>query len=397
MCDCDRALELISLRLDGALLPEEAGELEEHLEHCPPCRSLAQELEALHRAMPELEEEPPADLHRRIVAAVEQEPRRPAAPSKKVWRTWQRWGSLAAVFAVIIAGAGLLPSIGGGGSSGGAAPQVASVETASLPEDEAESSAKMAPTDGSAAPSPAIQGSGGDSLPESGEEEAVPESSALPEGGGAVRVQTSAVPSEGEKEDGSSAQPAADAPPAQTAGAGGGETQSVQAPALYQAAPEAAAVDESVRMQAAQGEAAAGESVQAPAPEEEDVPQADAGVDAVLDAETAEEGSVPPQTAGGADAPGAEPDAAPGEEARAAMEQSALEWLSEQDLAPAEEGEISFARPTPAERSAGQWLGEIPEDLWKVTVPLSGGESAVLFCDGETCAVAGALDLPSGN
>ena len=397
MCDCDRALELISLRLDGALLPEEAGELEEHLEHCPPCRSLAQELEALHRAMPELEEEPPADLHRRIVAAVEQEPRRPAAPSKKVWRTWQRWGSLAAVFAVIIAGAGLLPSIGGGGSSGGAAPQVASVETASLPEDEAESSAKMAPTDGSAAPSPAIQGSGGDSLPESGEEEAVPESSALPEGGGAVRVQTSAVPSEGEKEDGPSAQPAADAPPAQAAGAGGGEPTSVQAPALYQAAPEAAAVDESVRMQAAQGEAAAGESVQAPAPEEEDVPQADAGVDAVLDAETAEEGSVPPQTAGGADAPGAEPDAAPGEEARAAMEQSALEWLSEQDLAPAEEGEISFARPTPAERSAGQWLGEIPEDLWKVTVPLSGGESAVLFCDGETCAVAGALDLPSGN
>lgn len=391
MCDCDRALELISLRLDGALLPEEAGELEEHLEHCPPCRSLAQELEALHRAMPELEEEPPADLHRRIVAAVEQEPRRPAAPSKKVWRTWQRWGSLAAVFAVIIAGAGLLPSIGGGGSSGGAAPQVASVETASLPEDEAESSAKMAPTDDSAAPSPAIQGSGGDSLPESGEEEAVPKED------GAAGAQTSAVPPEGEKEDGPSTQPAADAPPAQTAGAGGGEPTSVQAPALYQAAPEAAAVDESVRMQAAQGEAAAGESVQAPAPEEEDVPQADAGVDAVLDAETAEEGSVPPQTAGGADAPGAEPDAAPGEEARAAMEQSALEWLSEQDLAPAEEGEISFARPTPAERSAGQWLGEIPEDLWKVTVPLSGGESAVLFCDGETCAVAGALDLPSGN
>ena len=391
MCDCDRALELISLRLDGALLPEEAGELEEHLEHCPPCRSLAQELEALHRAMPELEEEPPADLHRRIVAAVEQEPRRPAAPSKKVWRTWQRWGSLAAVFAVIIAGAGLLPSIGGGGSSGGAAPHVASGGTDSLPGDGGESSAKMAPTDDSAAPSPAIQGSGGDSLPESGEEEAVPKED------GAAGAQTSAVPPEGEKEDGPSTQPAADAPPAQTAGAGGGEPTSVQAPALYQAAPEAAAVDESVRMQAAQGEAAAGESVQAPAPEEEDVPQADAGVDAVLDAETAEEGSVSSQTAGGADAPGAEPDAAPGEEARAAMEQSALEWLSEQDLAPAEEGEISFARPTPAERSAGQWLGEIPEDLWKVTVPLSGGESAVLFCDGETCAVAGALDLPSGN
>ena len=391
MCDCDRALELISLRLDGALLPEEAGELEEHLEHCPPCRSLAQELEALHRAMPELEEEPPADLHRRIVAAVEQEPRRPAAPSKKVWRTWQRWGSLAAVFAVIIAGAGLLPSIGGGGSSGGAAPQVASVETASLPEDEAESSAKMAPTDDSAAPSPAIQGSGGDSLPESGEEEAVPKEE------GAAGPQNPAAAPEGEKAAGPRTRPAADAPPAQTAGAGGGEPTSVQAPALYQAAPEAAAVDESVRMQAAQGEAAAGESVQAPAPEEEDVPQADAGVDAVLDAETAEEGSVSSQTAGGADAPGAEPDAAPGEEARAAMEQSALEWLSEQDLAPAEEGEISFARPTPAERSAGQWLGEIPEDLWKVTVPLSGGESAVLFCDGETCAVAGALDLPSGN
>ena len=35
MTDCDRALELISAGLDGALTPEEKDWLEKHLEHCP--------------------------------------------------------------------------------------------------------------------------------------------------------------------------------------------------------------------------------------------------------------------------------------------------------------------------------------------------------------------------
>ena len=38
MTDCDRALELISAGLDGALTPEEKDWLEKHLEHCPACR-----------------------------------------------------------------------------------------------------------------------------------------------------------------------------------------------------------------------------------------------------------------------------------------------------------------------------------------------------------------------
>ena len=51
MCDCDRALELISLDLDGALTPQERQELEAHLPglHCgscgaPSCRAFAEDV-----------------------------------------------------------------------------------------------------------------------------------------------------------------------------------------------------------------------------------------------------------------------------------------------------------------------------------------------------------------
>lgn len=41
MCTCERALELISLGLDGEWKEEERQELEEHLAHCGDCRALA--------------------------------------------------------------------------------------------------------------------------------------------------------------------------------------------------------------------------------------------------------------------------------------------------------------------------------------------------------------------
>ena len=47
MSGCERALDLIGLRLDGPLSPEEQRELDAHLEQCPACRAAARELEEL--------------------------------------------------------------------------------------------------------------------------------------------------------------------------------------------------------------------------------------------------------------------------------------------------------------------------------------------------------------
>ena len=55
---CDKYLELLSARLDGALTGEEERELEEHLAICPGCRAVGAQLAALQGAFPELEETP---------------------------------------------------------------------------------------------------------------------------------------------------------------------------------------------------------------------------------------------------------------------------------------------------------------------------------------------------
>ncbi len=55
---CDRYLELLSARLDGALTEQEERELEEHLAVCPDCRAAGAQLAALRDAFGELEDIP---------------------------------------------------------------------------------------------------------------------------------------------------------------------------------------------------------------------------------------------------------------------------------------------------------------------------------------------------
>lgn len=122
MCDCDRALALISARLDGVLTTEEAAELVLHLEGCPDCMEAASQLETLHTLLPELLEEVPAGFHDRVMARVAEEqvvpfPAPPVSrPSQK--RAWKTWLSTAAVLAVVILGGGSLWHLGGGADSG---------------------------------------------------------------------------------------------------------------------------------------------------------------------------------------------------------------------------------------------------------------------------------------
>lgn len=105
MTDCDRALELISAGLDGALTPEEKDWLEKHLEHCPACRALDADLASLHQLLPTLAPEPPAELKERIMDAVRAEKTVPfPAPGQKKPRRWKAWVSVAAVAALVFLG-----------------------------------------------------------------------------------------------------------------------------------------------------------------------------------------------------------------------------------------------------------------------------------------------------
>ena len=139
MCDCDRALELLSLELDGELTPEEKGELEDHLTGCGECRRTAEELRQLHTILPELEEEVPDGLHQAIMDRIGAEKVVPLSSAAKGRRSLRQWVSLAAVFAVILLGAGTLKTLQSGGSTATApaaanlAPQVtaATQDTAS--------------------------------------------------------------------------------------------------------------------------------------------------------------------------------------------------------------------------------------------------------------------------
>ena len=120
MTDCDRALELISAGLDGALTPEEKDWLEKHLEHCPACRALDADLASLHQLLPTLAPEPPAELKGRVMDAVRAEKTVPFPDQtrKKPRRRWKAWVSVAAVAALVfLGGRAALPALSSGGAA----------------------------------------------------------------------------------------------------------------------------------------------------------------------------------------------------------------------------------------------------------------------------------------
>lgn len=109
--DCQQALEAISAALDGELSPRERRELNAHLEKCPTCRALYQDFSAIHDACSGLEVTPPPELKDQITAHLPpQDPVSiPNAPAKTSTRRWQRWGAMAAAFALVCLAAWQLP------------------------------------------------------------------------------------------------------------------------------------------------------------------------------------------------------------------------------------------------------------------------------------------------
>ena len=77
--NCERALELISAELDGAVTQQERAELQAHLDTCPDCRETYAQLHELDAALQESELEPPAALHDSVMQTIRREKkRRPA-------------------------------------------------------------------------------------------------------------------------------------------------------------------------------------------------------------------------------------------------------------------------------------------------------------------------------
>lgn len=109
MAHCDEYVELLSAAIDGALSPEEQARLEEHLNACPACKALYDDLNRVHQALLELPPvEVPAGLTDRILEAVAADNIASLPKPKKSAFRWTRTVAAAAVFALILLGAGTL-------------------------------------------------------------------------------------------------------------------------------------------------------------------------------------------------------------------------------------------------------------------------------------------------
>lgn len=141
MVSCDEALELISAGVDGELTAEETRILEEHLDHCQACRALLEELRPIHEEMSGLNVPAPAGLAEGVMERVRAEKVVPMKPVRSARKRWRTWAASAAVFAVVLLGAGTLrheaaPAANEATAAQGARIETTSGSTAPVPEPE---------------------------------------------------------------------------------------------------------------------------------------------------------------------------------------------------------------------------------------------------------------------
>lgn len=100
--NCEQALILISAALDGEVTESERAALAEHLEECPDCRALSEDFGVYSVALSDMTAAAPDDLTARVDAALDAL-EAPAAPVQTKSRHHRKaWGSLAAMFAVVV-------------------------------------------------------------------------------------------------------------------------------------------------------------------------------------------------------------------------------------------------------------------------------------------------------
>lgn len=105
MISCDQIELSINLYLDDMLPSDELPALKAHLEHCPECRAVYEQLLALKNAVAVLDEPVPEALHERILTYVAENTRQPESVPGKKLLSFRRWGkALAAAAACGIIG-----------------------------------------------------------------------------------------------------------------------------------------------------------------------------------------------------------------------------------------------------------------------------------------------------
>lgn len=105
MISCDQIELSINLYLDDMLPSEELPALKAHLEHCPECRAVYEQLLALKNAVAVLDEPVPEALHERILTYVAENTRQPESVPGKKQLSFRLWGkALAAAAACGIIG-----------------------------------------------------------------------------------------------------------------------------------------------------------------------------------------------------------------------------------------------------------------------------------------------------
>ena len=108
---CLEYLEMMNAVLDGEASPAEQAELTAHLEHCPACAALFEDLRALHEGADTLTVSAPAGFADRVMDAVRAESARPALkvlPTPKRRKRWMPVAAMAAVCALALIGSGSL-------------------------------------------------------------------------------------------------------------------------------------------------------------------------------------------------------------------------------------------------------------------------------------------------
>lgn len=71
---CEQCLDLISARLDGELTVQEEAQLTAHLQECPACRAIAEDLKQLHAKLVAVGEvKAPAELSQTVMAQITKE------------------------------------------------------------------------------------------------------------------------------------------------------------------------------------------------------------------------------------------------------------------------------------------------------------------------------------
>lgn len=122
MLSCQEITDLLSAALDGQITPAEQAQLNEHLQHCPACSALFEELQTLHEAAGQLEDLPaPAGFARSVMdriqaAPVQEQPGNVFPfPNRKRRAPWKTWAVSAAVVAIVALGVFTLPGQFGAG------------------------------------------------------------------------------------------------------------------------------------------------------------------------------------------------------------------------------------------------------------------------------------------